>query len=309
MELRALRYFVEVVRRESFTAAAKALFVTQPTISKMIDVLEDELGTALLVRDEGQRKRSVIPTAVGRLVHRHAEAMLLAESALKEELELLDELVQGELVLGIPPLGAALLGPAIAQFHQQWPGIEVKLQEAGGRSVEAALRSSELEVGIFMAPVAEDLDFISICDFPLHLLAPRSSRWNGRSSAMLAELSNEQFLLYGETYMLNAVIGRACEQAGFTPAIACRSSQWDLLATLVDCGMGIALLPEPYCTSLDQERFVSIPVVDPGLRWNLVVAWRRAAYLSRAARAWLDTARSFFSEDRASALQFLTAQR
>ena len=54
MELRALRYFVEVVRQQSFTAAAEQMFVTQPTISKMVKSLEDEIGSPLLLRDGRQ---------------------------------------------------------------------------------------------------------------------------------------------------------------------------------------------------------------------------------------------------------------
>lgn len=295
MELRDLRYFVEIVRRQSFTAAAHALSVTQPTINKMIQVLEDEVGKPLLVRHEGQRKRQIQLTDAGKLVYARAQEMLLAESSLKSDLEGLDELARGELVLGIPPLGATLLGPAIAHFHRQWPGIELKLLESGSRAVEKSLHDGELEVGVILAPITEALDFISVCDFPLHLLAPRASRWKDRQNVKLAELADEPFLLYGETYMLNVVIGRACEQAGFTPRIACRSSQWDLLATLVECGMGIALLPEPHCAALETSRFVSVPLVSPELRWNLVLAWKRGAYLSRAARAWLDTARACFA--------------
>jgi len=298
MELRALRYFVEVVRRQSFTGAADALSVTQPTVSKLIQVLEDELGTALLVREDGQRKRQVVLTDAGRLVYSRAEEMLTTETSLREDLELLGDLKCGELTLGIPPLGATLLGPAIAAFHQQWPGVGIKLLESGSHAIEAALRSGELEVGIFLAPVTEDLDFISICDHPMRLLAPRTSRWKGRKTVALAELAEEPFLLYGETFMLNAVIDRACNQAGFTPTIVCRSSQWDLLATLVDCGMGIALMPEPSCKDLDPRKFISLPVVDPEMRWNLVLAWRRTGYLSRTSRAWLQAAREHFQTSR-----------
>jgi DNA-binding transcriptional LysR family regulator len=294
MELRALRYFVEVVRRQSFTAAAEALFVTQSTVSKMILVLEQELGTALLVRDEGHRKRRLIPTDAGRLVLARAQEMLAGEAAIREGLQSLDELQSGELTIGIPRLGATLFAPAISAFHQQWPGIELKLVESGSHAIEAALRADELEIGFCLAPVADDLDFVPICDYPLRLLAPRNARWENRSQVSLAELASEPFLLYGETFMLNEVIDRACQQAGFKPTIACRSSQWDLIATLVECGMGIALLPEPNCVQADVRRFVTIPVVEPEMRWILVLTWRRAAYLSRAARAWIDSIHQHF---------------
>ncbi|WP_157664853.1 LysR family transcriptional regulator [Bordetella genomosp. 9] len=294
MELRALKYFAEVVRSGSFTAAADTLFVTQPTVSKMVHVLEEELGVALLSREEGRRKRGVTPTEAGRLVYARAQQILATEALLHDDLQGLDDLTRGSLTIGIPPLGAPLVAPAIAAFHKQWPGVELKLLESGARAVERALREGELDVGICLAPVAEDMDGFPICDYPLHLLAPRQARWQGRKQVPLAELSEEPFLLYGETFQLNETIAQACRSVGFTPRLACRSSQWDLIVTLVECGMGIALLPAHYGERLDMRRFISIPIVEPEIRWQLVVSWRRSAHLSRAARAWVDATRTFF---------------
>ena len=87
MEIRALRYFVEVVRQQSFTAASKALFVTQPTVSKMLRVLEEELGLQLLVRDQGSRKRRVVPTDAGQRVFAYAKEILACEASLKQDLK------------------------------------------------------------------------------------------------------------------------------------------------------------------------------------------------------------------------------
>lgn len=294
MELRALKYFAEVVRQGSFTAAADALFVTQPTVSKMVQVLEEELRVPLLARDEGRRKRGVTLTDAGRLVYARAQEMLATEALLRDDLEGLGDLTRGSLTIGVPPLGASLVAPAIADFHKQWPGIELKLLESGARAVERALREGELDVGICLAPVPEDMEGIPICDYPLHLLAPHKGRWQGRSEVRLAELADEPFLLYGETFQLNETIAQACRTVGYTPRLACRSSQWDLIVTLVECGMGIALLPANYGERLDRRRFVSIPIVQPEIRWRLVACWRRNAHLSRAARAWVDAIRGFF---------------
>ncbi len=297
MELRALKYFAEVVRLGSFTAAADALFVTQPTVSKMVQVLEEELGAPLLARDDGRRKRGVTPTDAGRRVYARAQEMLATESLLRDDLAALDDLTRGSLTIGVPPLGSSLVAPAIAAFHKQWPGIELKLLESGARAVERALREGELDVGICLAPVADDIEGIPICDYPLHLLAPRAGRWHGRKEVRLAELAEESFLLYGETFQLNETIDQACRSAGFTPRLACRSSQWDLIVTLVECGMGIALLPAHYGERLDQRRFASIPITQPEIRWRLVASWRRGAHLSRAARAWVDAIRGYFGAE------------
>ena len=84
---------------------------------------------------------------------------------------------------------------------------------------------------------------------------------------------------------------RACGEAGFAPQIVSRSSHWDFMAALVRAGVGIALLPAPYCRRLDPSQFTCRPVIEPEIRWEMAIAWRKTGYLSHAARAWLDVAR------------------
>jgi len=170
MDLRALRYFVEVVRCQSFTVAAEHLFVGQSAVSKLVRNLEEDVGVPLLIRDEGQRKRRVILTDAGQIVLTYAQHMLASERALMEELSSLGNLQQGSLSIGIPPLGATILAAAISEFHKRWPKIELKLLESGSLVVEAAVRAAELEFGVFLAPIADDLSCISVCNYPLYLL-------------------------------------------------------------------------------------------------------------------------------------------
>jgi DNA-binding transcriptional LysR family regulator len=63
------------------------------------------------------------------------------------------------------------------------------------------------------------------------------------------------------------------------------------MAALVLAGVGIALLPAPYCRRLDPAQFTCRPVVEPEIPWEMAIGWRRNGYLSHAARAWLEVAR------------------
>jgi DNA-binding transcriptional LysR family regulator len=126
MDIRALRYFVEVVKRHSFTKAADALFVTQPTISKMVKQLEEELGTPLIIR-EG---RSFRLSDAGKVAFERGMDVLSAMNQLKNELNDLAGLTRGELVVGLPPM----VGVA---FSPRWWGLSRTLPrhraENGGR--------------------------------------------------------------------------------------------------------------------------------------------------------------------------------
>ena len=287
MELRALRYFVEVVRQQSFTVAAEQMFVTQPTISKMVKALEDETGSPLLLRDG----RQMVLTDAGRIVYQRGQDVLAAYAQLQAELQDLDKLGRGELTIGIPPMGGSLFTPAIAAFRQRHPKIELKLFEQGSKAIEAALISGELELGGVLQPVDDMIDVLPMSRQVLWLVARQGSRWDELKEVPLADLASEPFVFYGESLALNDVVLTACRTAGFAPTIVGRSGHWDFMAALVLAGVGIALLPAPYCRRLDAAQFTCRPVVAPEIPWEMAIGWRRKGYLSHAARAWLEVAR------------------
>ncbi|WP_244826526.1 LysR family transcriptional regulator [Caballeronia sp. TF1N1] len=288
MELRALRYFVEVVKQKSFTAAAEHMFVTQPTISKMVKSLEDEVGSPLLLR-EG---RQMVLTDAGQIVYQRGVDVLAAHARLEAELNDLGTFGRGTLTIGIPPMGGALFTPVIAAFRERYPKIELKLFEQGSKAIEAALIEGELELGGVLQPVdAETFDVLPVSRQLLWLVAQKGSRWDGLNEVVLADLAAEPFVFYGESLALNDVVLNACRAAGFAPTIVGRSGHWDFMAALVQAGIGIALLPAPYCGRLDAEAFTCRPVVAPEIRWDMAVGWRRNGYLSHAARAWIEVAR------------------
>jgi DNA-binding transcriptional LysR family regulator len=288
MELRALRYFVEVFRQQSFTLAAERLFVTQPTISKMVKALEEEIGAPLLLR-EG---RQMLLTDEGRIVFQRGQEVLASHAQLQAELDDLGSLGRGELTIGTPPMGGSLFTPAIAEFKRRYPKIELKLFEQGSRGIEAALMAGELELGGLLLPVdAESFDVLPILREPLWLVARHGSHWDAAQQVRLADLAAEPFVFYGESLALSDIVMRACRDVGFTPTIVARSAHWDFMAALVHAGLGIALLPALYCRRLDATQFTCRPVSEPEIPWAMAIGWRRNGYLSHAARAWLDVAR------------------
>ena len=288
MELRALRYFVEVVKQKSFTVAAEQMFVTQPTISKMVKALEDEIGSPLLLR-EG---RQMVLTDAGQIVYQRGLDVLAAHARLEAELNDLGTFGRGTLTIGIPPMGGTLFTPAIAAFKQRYPKVELKLFERGSKAIEAALLDGEMELGGVLQPVDMALfDVLPVSRQLLWLVAQKGSRWDQEAEVALADLAAEPFVFYGESLALNDVVLNACREAGFAPTIVGRSGHWDFMAALVQAGVGIALLPAPYCRRLDPDAFTCRPVVDPEIHWDMAVGWRRNGYLSHAARAWLDVAR------------------
>mgnify|MGYP003430630807 FL=1 len=284
MDIRALRYFVELVREKSFTRASEKLFVTQPTISKMIRNMEEELGQPLLNR-EGH---SFTLTDSGQVLFAHGQLILAQMQQLEAELADLQSLQHGRLALGIPPMGGHVYADLIRAYRSRYPRVELSIVEYGGRRIEQAVLEGELDLAITMLPTREEgvLSALELDCYPIQVVLPDLPRWRGDSEIRLADLQEEPFLLYTQAFTLSERLEQACQQAGFVPQVAARSSQWDFLTAMVRSGMGVAFLPEPICRRLTPDGLVLRPLL-PELSWRLGVIWPAKRYLSRTAEAWL----------------------
>ncbi|YCH30205.1 LysR family transcriptional regulator [Erwinia sp. D4-22] len=294
MDVRALRYFVEVVRQQSFTRAAEALFVTQPTISKMLRQLEDELNCTLLLR-EGRRLHL---TDSGQVVYQRGLMILQEFKQLELEIGDINQLKTGELRLGVPPMVGMQIAGSVSAFRQRYPGITLKIVESGGLTVQEAVLSGSLDLALTALPIDEQLPLntLTLMRHPLCVLVPRAAPWLDRNSVSLAEVTQHPLLIFNEEFSLNRQLKQAFQREELTPQIAVRSGQWDFLAAMVQAGMGVAILPEPICQRLDRQSLLWLPL-ESELAWTLGLLWREGSYLSRSAQAWIDCCREYWPGD------------
>jgi len=284
-----LRAFVEVVKQGGFSAAADVIHASQPTISKAVRQLEDELGGALLERLGHQ----VRMTAMGELVYRRAQVMLAERETLVAELAELRGLKQGRLRIGIPQLGSSIIfAPLVTQYRQRYPDIEIDLAERGSMPLKEAVRSGALDLAAAIEPIEDEFDRLAMRDEPMMVLLPPNHPLSGRNAVRLAELADDSFILFEAGFTLNELIDEACRRHGFAPRAAAHSSQPDFITVLVATGLGIALLPRLVVEGR-QDLPVQVALLDePDVRWRLSLIWRRGAALVPAAQAWLDLMRN-----------------
>ncbi|GAA5557461.1 HTH-type transcriptional regulator BenM [Acinetobacter schindleri] len=288
MDLKSLKIFVETVNSQSFSLAAVRLFMTQPTLSKIIKSLEEELGTALFKKGEAGRKREVVLTYTGELIYQHALNILSEHEKIYNTIEQVKLLKKGKLTLGLPPLGSVLFSSLIALFHKQHPDIQLSFLEVGSNSIEEAIADKRIDVGILLGNFRPTFASIPVVDSAMCLLSIKDSQWRNRKTVNLIELKEESFLLFSDTFTLNSMIIKAANTVGFEPKVVCKSSQWDFIAKMVESNMGIALLPQIYCQQLDQEKFNTAVLENPALNWTLSMAWNTTIAMSPATRAWLN---------------------
>ena len=134
----------------------------------------------------------------------------------------------------------------------------------------------------------------AFCDEPLDALLPVDHPLAQHTEIGLEELADTPFLMYQRSFVLNDRLLQACQQLGFTPRESGRSGQADFLVALVAAGQGVVLLPSVDARGLERPGVVRLTLRAPQfLRWDIAFIWRKGAYLSKAALAWLALLREY----------------
>ncbi|NUP49493.1 MAG: LysR family transcriptional regulator, partial [Catenulispora sp.] len=195
MDTALLEVFLEVARRESFTAAAAPLGYTQSAISRQIAALEAAVGAPLFDR----LPRGVRLTQEGWALLPHAEAVTGRLRAAVADIRAVRTLGGGRLRLGaIPTAGMALVPEAIAAFRRAHPAVAVTHAEGLTRALTAAVRAGDLDLAIVGTPDAEPafdgVRLRRLMDDPLAVALPLGHRLADRDVVRLAELADEQWI-------------------------------------------------------------------------------------------------------------------
>lgn len=160
MELRLLRYFLMVAKEQSFSKAARQLHITQPTLSRQLAALEEELGTALFIRGS----RNITLTEAGLLLKRRALEIIELEEKTLGELKIKNELVEGTVTIGCGEFAAVeTLADICKIYKEKYPLVRIAIHTATADSVYERMDKGLVDIGLFLEPVnTENLDYIRI---------------------------------------------------------------------------------------------------------------------------------------------------
>lgn len=160
MELRVLRYFLAIAREENFTRAAKQLHITQPTLSRQIADLEDELGVKLFTRSN----HNIVLTEDGMILMRRAQEILTLADKTKRDFVNNERSLEGSITIGSGEfLSTRILTDCIAAFHQLHPLVHYDIYSTNTQSIKDNIEQGLLDMGLILEPInIHKYDFISM---------------------------------------------------------------------------------------------------------------------------------------------------
>lgn len=160
MDIRVLRYFLAVAKEQSFTKGAEQLHITQPTLSRQLAALEEELGTPLFIRSG----RNITLTDEGVLLKRRALEIIDLEERTIDEIRGTEELIDGTITIGCGEFAAVeTLAQICRSYKEKYPLVQIAIHTATADTIYEMMSKGLVDIGLFLEPVStEGLDYIRI---------------------------------------------------------------------------------------------------------------------------------------------------
>ena len=287
MELRVLKYFLAIAREENFTKAAQQLHITQPTLSRQIAQLEEELGVDLFVRSN----HNIILTEDGMILKRRAQEILSLADKTKRDFLHKDENLEGVISIGSGEfLSTRCLTDCIAQFRRKHPLVRYEFYSGNAGNIRDQIERGLLDIGLMSEPIdirkyefismpikeewgafvredspLIDKDFIApqdLVDIPLILplgdfAESHIGKWFGEYISQIDIIAKGN-LLYNEAMMAQSNIGAV---------------------------IGIRLK-----SNYDRLRFIPL---NPSLKIDTALAWKKEQIFSAATTAFIDFSKQY----------------
>jgi LysR family nitrogen assimilation transcriptional regulator len=266
VDLRSIRYFVQIADCGSISRAAKHLGVAQPALSRHLHSLEEELGARLLVR----LPRGVRLTGTGRQFFEHCRRILREVARAREEVRAGARLPRGRVVLGVSPTIAALMLPGIVErARRQCPHVALKATESFSTLLYDALLTGRLDVAVMTnPPPSRGLKLTPLITEPLVVLTPPQPRGTRRFYT-LAELAKTPLV------MSDGIRGVAEEQLGrygVRLALEAEIDSIEAIRQLLLRGVGATILPiSTFHDDVRSGRLCAFQIADANVHRMLVL--------------------------------------
>jgi molybdate transport repressor ModE-like protein len=294
IDVHRLRILREVSERGSFAKAAASLRLTPSAVSQQVAALERALGRPVVERST----RGVTLTESGRVLVEAAETVAAELAAAQERIERLADGHTGRLsVATFTSGGQALLPPALIALNAAHPEVELTVTEAEPDDAAQLLREGRADLALTYhfghAPAVPGLTLTPLMNERFWLVLPRGHRLAKRRSIAVADLAEERWI--DGCGAAGAPLARGSQMAGFAPDVVCTSTDYLFTQSLVEAGVGVALIPRiALATHRPGLAFIALDHPRPTRHIGVLTARRKwpqplVDALSRALRDAVET--------------------
>jgi len=288
MELIHLRYFKKTAELQSVTKAANELRISQPSLTKMIKTLENELQYELFDR----RGRNIVLNDNGRILLKYVNQVFDAMN--NAVLELNDLHQQKQMSITISVMAAGKLLPNIIQgFKKEYPNINIDIITVDTDLIAEA--ACDLLLTSSLEP-EDSPGSRTLFKENLMLTVPSGHSLASHPHVHLSELKDEDFVASKPTSVYRKILSHYFSQAGFKPRIVLDSDYSSIIKSLVQSGIGIAIMPEYTWAEAADAHLTFIPIVDPPCYRYLKLVWNPDTYITHAVTLFKDYIIEFFKE-------------
>lgn len=286
--IKRLKYFNDIALTGSFSKSAQRLGIAQPALSIAIKKLEDETGLKLINRSD----RQMVLTADGQVLLKHARSILAELEDAGRELSDLQGLKRGDIHVGASSMISTYLLPSrLIAFNRAYPGIRIRLVEAGTDTLERMVIDGELDLALLRSEHPhEQIRYTANLSEQVVACLPVDHPLAERPSLSLEAFCAQPLVMFREGYFLRESVERRARQAGLDLDVRFETNLVELLKHLVVNEVGIATCLSMIVTN--ECRLCTRPF-DPPIPLEMAWGWKRNHYLSRASQAFL----SFVGQD------------
>lgn len=290
MELRVLQYFLAAAREENITKAAAFLHITQPTLSRQLMQMEEELGVKLFRRG----KHNILLTEEGMLLRRRAQEIVdLAEKTAKE-LKHGEEMVSGEISIGCGETqNMKPLSEMIASFRQKYPDVSFNIYTAIADDVKERLENGLLDMGLLLEPV--EIGRYHYVRMPLRekwqVLMRRDKELAEKQKITPDDLAGVPLIIARRQSVRNVLenwFGYDKEKLHIVST--CNLSHYNQ-SVMVESGIGVAVVMEFAC---NQDTLCLRPL-DPEIESGCVLVWKKNLTFSLAMQRFIEYMKEYLN--------------
>ena len=256
LEIRHLRYFLEVAEAGSFSRAADRLGLSQPNISQQMRDLETTLRVNLFQR----RGKRILLTSAGQIFQEHARAILHQIENFLQELTVEPGQMRGSLHVGVVPiLNVALMPPLLGMYAATHPAVSLTVEEISSTEIETAIEEGRMDVGLgFLTRHSPRLRYEWLCDDEFALIVSIQHPWAQRPFIELRELHQQHILQLPDTFVMRRMSDAICRQHQVRPRIIAEINSIETLLRSLRPLKAAALMPK--IALCDNAGLVAIPL-------------------------------------------------